>query len=314
MTISRRDLLKKSALIGFGLYCGNYTSTLFARQPHVRFPTQPAERLALTSWAFRAYMEGPNNPYRDPSKPGMDIIGFAKMAAQRYHIHNINPLSIHFRSTKPQYLAKVRKELTKAGTRFVDLGLGGGKFWDPDSSKRNAGIEYGKRWIDNATILGSPSVRPHLEGSHGTKPSVDRAAQSLGKLAEYGARKNVVINLENDSLVNEDPFFITKLIEKTGNPYLRALPDFGNTMLKGDPAYNYRGLEAMFKHVFDMSHVKDEVVTSKGKVYKINLAKAFGIAKASGYRGYFSMEWDTPHSDPFEGTQRLVKETLHYLS
>lgn len=314
MNISRRDLLKKSALIGLTFFCEDYASILFARQPELEFPTRPIDRLALTSWAFRAYMEGPNNPYRDPNKPGMDIIEFAKMAVQKYDIHNINPLSIHFQSTEPQYLEKVRREVTKEGSRFVDLGLGGGKFWDLDPSKRKAGIEYGKKWIDNAVILGSPSVRPHLEGSHGIKPNADRAAQSLGKLADYGARKNVVINLENDSLVNEDPFFIARVIEKAGNPYLRALPDFGNTMLKGNPSYNYRGLEAMFKHVFDMSHVKDEVVTNKGKIYKINLAKAFGIAKANGYRGYFSMEYDTPNSDPFRGTQRLVKESLHYLS
>ncbi len=70
----------------------------------------------------------------------------------------------------------------------------------------------------------------------------------------------------------------------------------------------------MFKHVFNMVHVKDEVISSKGAVYKIDLAKAFGIAKASGYRGYFSMEWETQAGDPYEGTRRLVKETLHYLS
>jgi len=85
-------------------------------------------------------------------------------------------------------------------------------------------------------------------------------------------------------------------------------------MLKGDPAYSYRGVEAMFKHVFNMSHVKDEVITESGTVYRIDMPKAFGIAKASGYRGYFSMEWETQAGDPFQGTKRLVKETLRNLS
>ena len=314
MNFSRRDLLKSSAALGLSAICQSMGSVAYAREPQIKFPTRPIDRLALTSWPFRAYMEAPHNSGRDHSKPGMDVIGFARMAIERFNIHNINPLSAHFPSTEPRYLHNLREQMAKAGSRFVDLGLGAGKFYDPDPGVRKASVESSKRWIDIAVVLGSPSVRQHLGGSRGAKPDVDLTAKSLGELADYGARRNVVINLENDSLVNEDPFFIVKVIEKAGNPYLRALPDFGNTMLNGDPAYNYRGVEAMFKHVFNMAHVKDEVISSKGAIYKIDLAKDFGIAKAAGYRGYFSMEWETQAGDPFEGTRRLVKETLHYLS
>jgi sugar phosphate isomerase/epimerase len=314
MNISRRDLLKGSAALGLGIFCESMGSVAYAGEPQIKFPARPADRLALTSWPFRDYMEGPHNSNRDRSKPGMDIIGFAKMAIEKFNIHNINPLSAHFPSTEPQYLDTLRGQMAKAGSHFVDLGLGAGRFNDPDPAVRKASIESSKHWIDIAVVLDSPSVRQHLGGPRGAKPDVERSAQSLGELADYGAGKNIVINLENDNLVNEDPFFIVKVIEKAGNPYLRALPDFGNTMLKGDPAYNYNGVTAMFMHVFNMAHVKDEVVSNEGTVYKIDLAKAFSIAKASGYRGYFSMEWETKSGDPFEGTQRLVKETLHYLS
>ena len=314
MDLSRRDLLKCSATLGLSALCLSTVSAAYARQPDIRFPARPIDRLALTTWPFREYMKGPHNSNRNPSKPGMDILGFAKMAIEKFNIHNINPLIAHFSSTELQHLHNLREEVGEAGSQFVDLGLGAGKFYDPDPAVRKASIDRSMQWIDGAVVLGSPSVRQHLGGSSGTRPDVDRTAQSLGKLADYGARKNIVVNLENDSLVSEDPFFIVKVIDKVGNPYLRALPDFGNTMLKGDPAYNYRGLKAMFKHVFNMSHVKDEVVSSRGTVYRINMAKAFGIAKASGYRGYFSMEWETKEGDPFKGTQRLVKETLHYLS
>lgn len=50
-----------------------------------------------------------------------------------------------------------------------------------------------------------------------------------------------------------------------------------------------------------------------GKFYKIDLAKMFAIAKASGSRGYFSMEWDHSAGDPFHGTEQLIKESLRYL-
>jgi sugar phosphate isomerase/epimerase len=314
MKLSRRKFIETLSAAGLAASVGGRAVSLFAREPHLKFPARPADRLALTSWPFRAYMESPTNSSRDKSKPGMDIVGFAKMAIERYHIHNINPLLGHFRSEDMRHIVQVREGVEKLGSKFVDLGLDGGRFFDPDAARRAADIAQNKKWIDLAAALGSPSVRPHIRGSHGAKPDVDLAAASLGQLADYGARKNVVVNLENDNLVNEDPFFIVRVIEKAANPYLRALPDFGNTMAKGDAAYNLRGLKAMFRHAFDMSHVKDEIVSDSGKIYKIDLPAEFAIAKASGYRGYFSMEFDTDRGDPFEGTARLVRETLHDLS
>jgi sugar phosphate isomerase/epimerase len=314
MNMSRRDFLRTSPVIGLTLLYAGRASSVLARQPELNFPTRPRDRLALTSWPFRAYMESPDNPYRDRTKPGMDLVEFARMAVQKFGIHNINPLSAHFQSTSPRYVDALRERVAKAGARFVDLGVGAGKFYDPELSERKAAVEYGKKWIDIARIVGSPSVRQHIGGSRGVRPSAELAAQSLGELADYGAKKNIVVNLENDSLVSEDPFFIVNVIEKTGNPYLRALPDFGNTLQKGDPAYNYRGLELMFAHAFNMSHVKDEVMSPAGKVYRVDMARVFGIAKAKGYRGYFSMEWETETGDPFQGTRRLIKETLRYLS
>jgi len=40
----------------------------------------------------------------------------------------------------------------------------------------------------------------------------------------------------------------------------------------------------------------------------------FGFAKATGYKGYFSMEYDTNSGDPITGTKKLIEETLRYLS
>jgi sugar phosphate isomerase/epimerase len=197
---------------------------------------------------------------------------------------------------------------------MVDLGLAGRKFWDPDSTQRQAALDYGKRWIDTAAVVGSPSVRQHLEGSHGIKPDVDLGAKTLAELADYGSSKSILVLLENDAPVNEDPFLIVNLIEKVNNPYLRALPDLGNSLQGGNADFNERGVTAMFQHAFNMCHVKDAVVGAGGEVYKVDLAKMFGIAKASGYQGYFSMEFETRLADPFTGTAQLMDETLKYLT
>jgi sugar phosphate isomerase/epimerase len=278
------------------------------------FPIEARARLAVTSWPFREFIESPTNPYRNRQKPGMDLKEFPGMVATRFNVRNIGPLAAHFASTDAAYLDAFRHSVEQAGSHLVDLGLGGRSFWDVDPAKRQDAIAFGQRGIDLAVILGSPSIRQHLSGSHNVKPDVDLAAQTLGRLADYGATKNILVNLENDNLQNEDPFFIVQVVEKVGNPYLRSLPDFGNTLAQGDPDYNQRGVAAMLKHAYGVCHVKDQLVTESGKTYKVDLAKMFALAKASGFKGYFMMEWDGgPGEDPYAGTERLVAETLKLI-
>jgi len=287
---------------------------LFGAEPRIEFPSNPRDRLAVTSWPFRAYMETPGNSDRDRTKPGMDAKDFAAMVAERFEIHNINPLTAHFHSTEPAYLEELRNAVAKAGSHIVDLGHGGRSFYHPDQAKRQAAIEFGKKGVDIAVMIGSPSVRQHINGAPGVKANVDLTAQTLGEVAAYGEKKNIVINLENDAPVAEEPFFLVAVIEKVHSPYLRALPDFANSMNLGLGAeHNYEAVTAMFRHVFNMAHVKSGYVDDKGKMQPVDLARLFSIAKQASYRGYFSMEAEMP-GDPFANTAAMAKETLKYLS
>jgi Sugar phosphate isomerases/epimerases len=310
--LSRRELLKTAAALG--AVAPLVAKVTPGHGADLHFPTTPRERLAVTSWPFRAYIESPTNRARDTSKPGMDLKDFAAMVRKRFDVHNINPLSDHFRSTEPEYIASLREAVEKAGSRIVDLGLGGRSFGDPDASQRNAAVDYGRKWIDIAVSLGSPSVRQHLRAPKGEAPSVDLSAESLGKLAEYGAKRNVIVNLENDSPGSEDPYFIVSVLQKVNSPYLRALPDFGNTRRRHDEEYTEKAVDAMFKYAYSMCHVKDKLTSKDGKVDEVDLAHMFGIAKSNAYLGYFSMEVDTASREPFEGTEYLVRQSLKYLA
>jgi sugar phosphate isomerase/epimerase len=244
----------------------------------------------------------------------MDLTDFGAMVVKRFGLHNLEPLSSHFRSTDPAYLGELREATEKAGASIVDIPVDlRDSFYDPDAAKRQKSIEAGRKWIDIAVAVGSPSVRLHIAGVHKVKPDVARAAESLKQVAEYGAEKNVVVNLENDDTVTEDPFFIVEVIEKVNAPYLRALPDFCNSMLAHDQDFNNRAMEAMFKHAYNISHMKDSEVGDNGKLYTVDVAKCFEIAKTAAYRGYFSMEWEGG-GDPYEGVQKLIDLSLKYLS
>jgi len=276
-----------------------------AATPHIHFPTTPRDRLAVASYPFRSFMDRPGHA-------GLKLTEFAAMVVEKYGIYNIEPLNSHFPSTEPAYLEELRRSVEKAKSHVVNIPTAvGASVYDPDPARREKAIAGGKKWVDVAVAIGSPSIRVHVQGAHGVPPDVARAAETLKHIAEYGAAKNVMINLENDDLVTEDAFFLVKVIEAAGSQWLRGLPDFGNSMLKGDEDFDYRAVDAMFHHAYNISHVKDCEVDN-GKVFRVSLSKTFAIAKAAGYRGYFSMEFEG-EGGPYEGTQKLLDESLKNL-
>jgi sugar phosphate isomerase/epimerase len=104
-----------------------------------------------------------------------------------------------------------------------------------------------------------------------------------------------------------------QVIEKVNNPWLRALPDFGNTLNTHDDDYNYRALDAMFAHAYSICHVKNGEVDEQGKPTHVDLARTFAILKKHGYKGYCSIEYDAP-GDPYKPTAELVEKTIGFLS
>ena len=179
----------------------------------------------------------------------------------------------------------------------------------PDPARRQASLETWRTWVDVAVTIGSPSVRVHLSETGSDECMVT----VLKQLVDYGIQKGIVVDLENDDPKSEEAFRVVKVIEQANSPFLRALPDFCNSRIVGDEAYTYRALTAMFAHAYNISHVKDQETSDDGKILKVDVARVFAIAKKAGYRGYFSMEWEG-QGDPYDGTKRLLQQSLDNLS
>lgn len=315
-TITRRKFVETLPAAAAGVFVflsSRQSSANSAAQPHVNFPTVPRQRLAVASYPFRAYIESPSNRDRNPKLPGMDLAEFASQVVTKFNVNNIEPHCRHFRSLNPEYLANFREVLAKANVKVVDIAVdGSSSFYDVDPTTRQRSVMYAKSWVDVAVAIASPSIRTHIARATNSSPDAQRAADSLRRVAEYGAERKVVINLENDDLMSEDAFFLVKVIESVGNPYLRALPDFANSMLTGDASFNYRAVEAMFQHAYCICHVKDGE-TGDNQEFNIDMKRTFDILKSSGYRGYCSMEFDRGKGDPYAATTRLIEQSLQYL-
>lgn len=304
----RRREFVATSLAGF--------STLLnaADRPNATFPSQARERLAVSTYPFRTLIKGQERDADGMNKAGMTLTEFAQTVPQRLQIHGIEPWSKHFESTDPAYVQSLAAAFNSAGVRVVNIAVDmSAHLCENDPQQQSAGLDQYRRWIDAAVILKSPSIRVHVPTGPEHRADLTCALDTLARLAKYGAEKKVVVNLENDNPKTEDPFTIVEILHSVNSPYLRALPDFCNSMLiADDPDYNNKGLSAMFKYAYNVSHVKDSE-SDRGKLYTVDMNEIFEIARRNHYRGFFSMEFEGT-GDPYQGTASLLRRSIEALS
>jgi sugar phosphate isomerase/epimerase len=317
--ITRREFAGHCAAAVAGASLLSHLAFATGAGPAVKFPTAARERVAVAAYPFREFIVGwkgwdGKTPSPVPASQLMELKDFAAHVAEKFNVHKIEPWSPVFPSTDAKYLDEFRTAVEKAKSAVVDIAVDQGHSqYAMDAAERESAVTGSKEGIDVGVALGSPSIRTHIDSAKDSKPDVSRAADTLSRVAEYAAKKNVVVHLENDNPVSEDPFFIVEVIEKVNSPWLRALPDFGNSLVGHDEAFDERAMEAMFAHAYGICHVKDGEEDEQGKPSHVDLAKTFAILKKHNYKGYCSIEYDAP-GDPYKPTAALVERTIKFLS
>lgn len=288
-------------------------------EPSVHFPSDPRQRVAVAAYPFREFIVGwkgwdGKTPSPVPRAQQIELQDFAAHVAEKFNIHKIEPWGRVFPSTDPKYLERFRAAVQKAESAVVDIAVDDEySQYSPDAGERKRSAASSMHWVDVAAALGSPSVRTHVEGPKNSKPDVSRAAETLARVADYAAKKNVVVHLENDDPISEDPFFIVQVIDKVNSPWLRSLPDFGNSLAAHDADFAYRSIDAMFAHAYGICHVKENEATEQGQLVHVDLARTFAILKKHNYKGYCSIEYDAA-GDPYKPTAELIEQTVKFLS
>src|SRR5215468_7766755 len=123
MLMNRRKFVGlTSAVCAGALFSANRARSLAALQsPHIKFPTDPRARLAISVWAFRSIIDAPLNDERDPKLTAMDMKDFAAHVRDTFNVVNIEPYNHYFKSLKPAYLDQFRSALEKGGSHAVNI-------------------------------------------------------------------------------------------------------------------------------------------------------------------------------------------------
>src|SRR6202051_4919070 len=201
---NRRQFLGQCA----GGTAGAWLFPEFARgagsAPSVQFPSAPRERVAVAAYPFREFIAGwkgwdGKSPSTVPAAQQMELKDFAAHVAEKFKVHHIEPWSRVFPSTDPKYLEQFRAAVEKAHSAVVDIAVDEAHSqYSPDAAERERAVASSKRWVDVGSALGSPGIRTHVQGAKDVKPNVARAADTLARVAEYGAKKDVGGNLEHE--------------------------------------------------------------------------------------------------------------------
>ena len=308
---TRRHFFSQAAATVAGV-CFSRAVVLASSTPVLSFPTAPHDRIGVASYPFREFI--PGKEAKAPAASLIELKDFAAHVKAKFDVNKIEPWTPHFPSTDPKYLEQFRTAVDRAGCQVINLAVDGDDSpYASTSAERDRFVAHSKKWVDVARQLGSSSIRTHIPQPHDARPDAIRTADSLRRVIDYASTQNVVISLENDDPVSEDVFFIIDVIEKVQSPWLRALPDFANTLAASTEARAYSGIDAMFAHACCICHVKDQEAAEDGHIVHVDMPRTFGYLKQHNYKGYLSMEWDSP-GDPYAGVTRLIDQTVRALS
>jgi sugar phosphate isomerase/epimerase len=187
-----------------------------------------------------------------------------------------------------EFINSVKKHAFQRGIDISGTGVRN-DFANPDPAKRAADVKHVKEWIDVAVKLGAPVVRIFSgvipEGQENNWDSIaNYMAASIKECAEYGAKKGVLVGVQNhgDFLKTADQTI--KLVKLVNSDWFGVIVDTGY-FITPDP---YVDIEKVMPYAVNFQ--MKESVFGAASLVRIDVPRVMKIIKRSGYRGYLPIE------------------------
>ena len=301
MRLARRDFLKASASLALA---GLSLPVVQADDKKSLF------EISLAEWSLHRAL-------RDKK---LDNLDFPKVAKQDYGIHAVEFVNQFFKdkAKDTEYLTELKKRAAGEGVKLLLIMCDReGALGDADEKKRQTAVENHFKWVEAAKFLGCHSIRVNAQSSGSYDEQVDRAADGLRKLTEFGDQHEINVIVENHGGLSSNGEWLAKVMKKVHHPRCGTLPDFGNFNLGDGKEYDrYKGVtelmpfaKAVSAKSKDFNDAGDEIHTDYRKMMKIVLA--------AGYHGYVGIEYEGSKLSEPEGireTKKLLERVRDELS
>lgn len=183
-----------------------------------------------------------------------------------------------------------------------------------DKFGRDSAIQDHVVWVDAAAELSCSSIRVNLFGDDGEKDIQawhNGSVDGMGRLAEYAAKSNINVIVENHGGLSSNPELVAKVLKEINMPNCGSLPDFGNFCIEKDSGKRwegecikeydvYKGTELLLPYAkgisaktFDFDLDGDEVTFDYVRLMK--------MIKTSGFKGFIGVEYEGNNLPEVEG-------------
>jgi sugar phosphate isomerase/epimerase len=304
----RRQFLKHSSALVTGLAAARPQTTRAANDAQ-----QPLYRISIAEYSF----------HRMIAMGKLDPLDFAPFARTEFQVdaveHWMGPFANKARDTK--YLNEMKRRADDAGVQslliMVDLIEPEQDLGDPDIARRKKAVENHYPWVEAARLFGCHSIRVNARSSGTYDEQLDRAADGLRQLAEFGVRHQINVIVENHGGLSSNGAWLAAVMRKVDLPNCGTLPDFGNFHLGDGTWYDrYQGVRELMpfaKAVSAKSHEFDE----SGNESRTDYRRMMKIVVDAGYHGYVGIEYEGRKHSEIEGTrltQRLLERVRDELA
>ena len=259
-------------------------------------------KISIAQWSF----------HRTIRSGKLDSLDFAKTAKDEFGIKAIEYVNQFFmdKAQDKKYLQEMKKRADDHGVRSLLIMCDGeGRLGDPDEARRKQAVENHYKWVEAAKFLGCHSIRVNA-GSGGTyEEQIDRAADGLARLSEFGAKHEMNVIVENHGGLSSNGEWLSSVMKKVGMVNCGTLPDFGNFNLGGGKTYDrYKGVKELMPFAKAVS-AKSHDFNESGDEIHTDYRKMMQIVRDAGYFGYVGIEYEGGKFGEFEGVKK-TKELL----
>jgi sugar phosphate isomerase/epimerase len=299
-SLDRRSFLRSAAATGAAIGLASTTSPLSLAAEEAA--AKPLFKISLAEWSFhRALRAGE-----------MDNLDFPLVAKRDYGIEGVEYVNVFFKDKAKDtaYLTDLKKRCDDNDVTSVLIMCDAeGDLGDSDEAKRTEAVENHYKWVEAAKFLGCHSIRVNARSQGSYEEQMDRAADGLHRLSEYGAEHDINVIVENHGGLSSNGEWLAGVMKLVDLPNCGTLPDFGNFQMSPGEWYDkYKGVEQLMPYAKGVS-AKSHVFDADGNESEIDYRKMIQIVLDAGYHSWIGIEWEGNSPSEPEGV-RLTKALL----
>ncbi len=309
----RRIFMKNTALGAIAIAAA--PQVLSAAKSSGENPYISVPKISLAQWSMHRALE----------KGDIKAVDFAAIAKNTYDIDAVEYVNQFYvdMANKEKFWSQLRQRAENEGVKSLLIMVDNeGELGNLNANERKKAVENHFKWINAAKIMGCHSIRVNAFGKGSMEALETSLIDGLGELAEYGAKEEINVLVENHGLHTSNALFITGIIKQIGNPFLGTLPDFGNWCLTTEWGSTANGknctdiypqakaIEEFLPYAKGVS-AKTYDFDSDGNQSLIDYPKLLQLVKDSNFDGYIGIEYEGENLSEHEGikaTKALLKK------